>query len=87
MKVFIHLPDEVKDCVVLVVGEGMVESPDQLVTCVDDRVDVELRGSRAHRENDVVVIWFSTDVVDGGRMELHVEVLLSRGKSGPGRHY
>ena len=42
MKVFIHLPDEVKDCVALAVSEGMVESPDQLVTCVDDRVDMEL---------------------------------------------
>ena len=87
MKVFIHLPDEVKDCVALAVSEGMVESPDQLVTCVDDRVDVELRGCRANRENDVVVIWFSTNVVDGGCVELHVEVLLSRGKSVPGRHY
>tara|TARA_B100001105_G_C22246298_1_gene380510 strand:- start:80 stop:304 length:225 start_codon:yes stop_codon:yes gene_type:complete len=42
MKVFIHLPDEVKDCVALAVSEGMVESPDQLVTCVDDRVDMKL---------------------------------------------
>ena len=42
MKVFIHLPDEVKDCVALAVSEGMVESPDLLVTCVDDRVDMEL---------------------------------------------
>ena len=40
--VFIHLPDEVKDCVALAGGEGVVESPDQLVTSIGDRVDMEL---------------------------------------------
>ena len=40
--VFIHLPDEVKDCVALAVGEGVVESPDQLATSIGDRVDMEL---------------------------------------------
>ena len=42
MKVFIHLPDEVKDCVALAVGEGVVESPDQQATSIGDRVDMEL---------------------------------------------
>ena len=40
--VFIHLPDEVKDCVALAVGEGVVESPDQLAPSIGDRVDMEL---------------------------------------------
>ena len=86
MKVVIHLPDEVKDRIALTFAEGIVEGSNQAISSVGHCVDVELRWCASQRWDELVVVGCLVDVVDDGCIELHVEVLLTRGNGRPVGH-
>ena len=82
----ILIVDTFPDRVVLTFAESVVEGSNQAISCVGHCVDVHFSWCVSQGWDELVVMGDLADVVDDGCIELHVEVLLTRGKGGPVSH-
>ena len=80
------LIDALQDHIALGFAKDVVESPNQAISGIGHRVDLDLRWCTSGRWDELVVVGDLTNVADDGGIELHVKVLLTKRKSGPIGH-